>query len=204
MARPWAATKTPFVYVGLLRADGTPKPAYYALLNFFKSRIYQGEMRLSGGRGSVKTLEGWYYVTISDKDGQPIETYRIHVDGGSTTRLIVRFFENETLKIQVEKLRSELEAYKSEIEELQKKVNSLQQQLAEKDETIHRLKEELSKHRETITVTITKTLKTTETVVSPSKDTLTLLLIALVAGLAVVTITVAIIALRRRANYVRR
>jgi len=188
------------IRMGYFREDLTPKPAYFALRNLFDSLIFEGECPGT----PVKTLAGWYNITLYREDGRPIETYRIHVDGGSTTRLIVRFFENETLKVEVERLRSELEAHKSEIEELQKKVNSLQQQLAEKDETIHRLKEELSKHPETITVTITKTLKTTETVVSPSKDASTLLLIALVAGLAVVTITVAIIALGRRANYVRR
>jgi len=187
------------IYRGLIRSDYTPKPAYHAVINLFKSLIYEGRCSKE-----VTTLAGWYNVTLYREGGQPIETYRIHVDGGSTTRLIVRFFENETLKVEVERLRSELEAYKSEIDELQKTVNRLQQQLAEKDETIHRLKKELSKHRETITVTITKTLKTTETVVSPSRDTSTLVLIALVAGLAVVMITVAIMALRRRANYVRR
>ncbi|RLI44124.1 hypothetical protein DRO64_04530, partial [Candidatus Bathyarchaeota archaeon] len=75
------------------------------------------------------TLAGWYNITLYREGGQPIETYRIHVDGGSTTRLIVRFFENETLKVEVERLRSELEAHKSEIEELRKTVHSLQEQL---------------------------------------------------------------------------
>ncbi|RLI45178.1 hypothetical protein DRO64_02885 [Candidatus Bathyarchaeota archaeon] len=81
---------------------------------------------------------------------------------------------------------------------LQKTVNSLQEQLGEKEETIRKLGEELSKQPATITVALTKTFKTAEAAASPSENILTRLLMALAAVLAVVTITGAVIALRKR------
>ena len=198
MARPWTTTKTPFFYVGLLRADGTPKPAYYALLNFFKSRIYQGEIRLSDGRGSVKTLEGWYYVTISDEDGNVIGSYRIHVDGGSKTYLILHQYENQALKAEVKKLREEIEKSRARISSLKGEIRRLEQDVHEKEALIAKLREQCPEEiTKTATTTITTTLTETITLQKDAIWTLETYLLIICIAILIVAITLVIAFLRR-------
>ena len=190
---PW-----PFTPAGLLRADGTPKPAYYALLDFFKSRIYQGEIRLSDGRGSVKTLEGWYYVTISDKDGNVIGSYRIHVDGGSKTYLVLYQYENRTLKAEVKRLREEMEESRARISSLKDEIRRLEQDIHKKEVLIAKLREQCSgKITKTATTTITTTLTETITLQKDAIWTLETYLLIICIAILVVAITL-VIAFRRR------
>ena len=195
---PWASVKTPFTPAGLLRTDGTPKPAYYALLDFFKSRIYEGEMRLSGGGGSVKTLEGWYYVTISDKDGNVIGSYRIHIDGGSKTYIILHQYESETLKAEVEKLREEMAESKARISSLEDEIQRLEQDMHEKEALIAKLREQCSeKITKTTTTTIITTLTEIITLQTGATLALETYLLIICIAMLVIAITV-VIAFRRR------
>ncbi|MCD6088895.1 endo-1,4-beta-xylanase [Candidatus Bathyarchaeota archaeon] len=190
---PW-----PFTPAGLLRADGTPKPAYYALLDFFKSRIYQGEIRLSDGRGSVKTLEGWYYVTISDEDGNVIGSYRIHVDGGSKTYFILHQYENQTLKAEVKKLREEMKKSRARISSLEGEIRRLEQDIHEKEALIVKLREQCSENiTKTTTTTITTTLTETITLQTGAIPTLEMYLLIICIATLTIAITLAI-AFRRR------
>ena len=199
---PWASVKTSFTPGGLLRADGTPKPAYYALLNFFKSRIYQGEMRLSDGKGSVKTLEGWYYVKISDKDGNVIGSYRVHVDGGSKTYLILHQYENQTLKAEVKKLREEMKESRARISGLESEIQRLEQDIREKEELIAKLRERYPESiTQTITITTTTAITTTVTgsIASQTGSIQTMKVYLLIICLAILAIVIMLeIVFRRR------
>jgi len=181
--------------VGLIRANGTPKPAYYALLNFFKSRIYQGEIQLSDGTGSIETLEGWYYVTISDKDDNVIGSYRIHVDGGSETRIVFHLYENETIKAEVEKLRQQLEGMQKEIVSLEKEVQRLKEDLQDKEALIAELRRKVSENVTATTLTVTTTAMATKTVVSQPKQPLIpdILIVAVGSAMLVAVVVTAIL-----------
>ena len=192
----WAPeVKSPYYPVGLIRANGTPKPAYYALLNFFKSRIYQGEIQLSDGRGSVKTLEGWYYVTVSDKDGNVVGSYRIHVDGGSKTYLIFHQYENQTLRAEVKRLREEMEKSRARISGLEDEIKRLEQDVHEKGALIAKLREQCSE--EITRTTITTTLTETTTLQTSAESTLETYLLMICIATLVIAITLAIASRRR-------
>jgi len=168
MEKPWASAKTPEVYVGLLRSDGTPKPAYYALLNFFKELIYEEDKpEIVDGVARIKTLEGWYHVKICDGDGNTIGNYRIHVDGGSKIKLILHQYENETLKAEIKRLKEELGKSEEKIASLEKELQELREDLQTKENLIAELKKESV---QTVTTTITSTIESTTTIFAPSKS----------------------------------
>jgi len=174
---------------GYLRADGTPKPAFFAVKDLFDSLVYEGEYP----GAPVKTLAGWYNISLYSPDGRLIGTYRVHVDGGSKTTFIFHIYENETVKAEVEKLEQRLEEAREEIVSLENEVQALKRDLQDKEALIAELRERFSENvtvtTRTITSAITKTIVLQESRL-PIPDTLIIAgaLITLVAAVMMIYI----------------
>ena len=179
---------TPDKAEGYLREDGTPKPAFSAVKDLFDSLVYEGEYP----GAPVKTLAGWYNISLYSPDGRLIDTYRVHVDGGSKTKLAFRVYENGTVKAEAERLRWQLEEAREEIASLENEVQELKQELQNKEALIAMLRERLSENVaitiRTIPSTITKTVVLQESQLT-IPDTLILAGSSIMLIVAIVIIT---------------
>ena len=176
---------------GYVEEDGTPKPAFFAIKELFDSLVYEGEYP----GAPVKTLAGWYNISLYSPDGHLIGTYRVHVDGGSETRIVFHLYENETIKAEVEKLRQQIEGMREEIASLEKEVQRLKQDLQDKEALIAELRKKLSKNVTATTVTVTTTAIATKTVFSQSKQSLIqgILIVAVGSVMLVAVVVTAIL-----------
>ncbi|MCD6593742.1 hypothetical protein J7L00_06660 [Candidatus Bathyarchaeota archaeon] len=186
---------------GYLREDGSPKPAFFAIKELFDSLIYEGEYP----GAPVKTLAGWYNISLYSPDGHLICTYRVHVDGGSETRIVFHLYENETIKAEVEKLKQQLGEAQEKIASLENEVQVLRQDLQSKENLITELKKRIEEMAATtVTVTTTAIIVTKTVTLQPAQpfDVKQLFLAAslIILGIA---ITAFIFAWKHRANRIR-
>ena len=187
---------------GYLREDGSPKPAFFAIKELFDSLVYEGEYP----GAPVKTLAGWYNISLYSPDGHLIGTYRVHVDGGSETRIVFHLYENETIKAEVEKLKQQLGEAQEKIASLENEVQVLRQDLQSKENLITKLKKRIEEMAATtVTVTTTTTIIVTKTATLQPAKPFDVKQSFLAASLIIlgIAITAFIFAWKHRANRIR-
>ena len=186
---------------GYLREDGSPKPAFFAIKDLFDSLVYEGEYP----GAPVKTLAGWYNITIFNDEGEPVKRLRIHIDGGAKTILLIREYENETLRAEVKELKEQLQERQEKIAGLEKEIQELKQDLQSKENLIAELKKRIEGIvATTVTVTATTMIIVTKTAVLQHAQPFDVNQLFLATSLIVlvIAVTALIFAWKHKANQI--
>ena len=188
---------------GLLRGGGFPKKAYYTLERLFHSLVYEGEIEEGE---PIRTLEGWYNITIFNDEGEPVKRLRIHIDGGAKTILLIRKYENETLRADVKELKERLREKQEKIAGLENEIQELKQDLQSKENLIAELKKRIEGIvATTVTVTATTMIIVTKTAVLQHAQPFDVNQLFLATSLIVlvIAVTALIFAWKHKASQIR-